>query len=239
MHPKHSLYRVRVAHADLDMCLVMKSRPRVNRIAFDEYASQRVYCGQIACAADLVEIGDDGAIELATQRIAAVRGQRLPRCLCDLGQVCMRISDLANAGRSRDIQAEAQIDDGSNDGRGLDLRPAAESLQLPREVDAPLWIGFPEIGSRPQPVVIVTAGVESFALNQLVGDRTIASVKSENEGRRERLQGLFVVLCQIALGRVDAELHERLAGRLRRCRDARHIFFRRLPELIGILTARD
>jgi hypothetical protein len=57
----------------------------------------------------------------------------------------------------------------------------AQTVKLVCKVESPARIRFPEINSRPEPIVVVFAGDEWFAGNQLLADCPVAAVIAKNK----------------------------------------------------------
>src|SRR5208337_3071326 len=134
----------------------------------------------------------------------------------------MGSSNLLDPGSSRQVQAQAQRDDRADDERFLDVQGATPS-GLASEVETAKWVGFPEIDSRTEPVVIVVALLEELAFQDSFANGPIASVVTENETRSQLMQGAAgnewlgpVVLAELAGFRIDPRpnqyLHRRFLG---------------------------
>ena len=97
-------------------------------------------------------------------------------------------SNLLDPGSGRQVQAQAQRDDRADDEWLLDVR-AAPFFGLASEVETAKWVGFPEIDSGTEPVVIVVALLEGLAFKDSFANGLIASVVAENETRSQLMQG--------------------------------------------------
>lgn len=97
------------------------------------------------------------------------------------------------AGGSGEIEAQPKVENGADYERVPDAGRFPSS-GLSREIQASLGIGFPEIDSRPQPIVIVVARVEWIAPEEPLTDLPVAAMIAKNECSRKTVQGLSVIL---------------------------------------------
>ena len=102
----------------------------------------------------------------------------------------MRVLNLFNARRCRQVKTKPEVDNRTDNRRGRDIRSPRSVLKFNREFQASAWIGFPEIDSGTEPVVIVRAFLKGFASEKPFGDGLVAPVVSENESRRQAVQFL-------------------------------------------------
>lgn len=94
-------------------------------VAFDKYAPYGIDSGVSRRPTNLVQRFNDGAIEIASQSILVVFGQFEAGFGCNLKKTFMSDFQLFNACRSRQVQTQAQIDDGSDNGWIANFGPAS------------------------------------------------------------------------------------------------------------------
>ncbi len=77
---------------------------------------------------------------------------------------------------------QTKIDHSTHHSRFLNLgRPSWPFAQCGRECQAAKRVGFPEIDAMPQPVLLIGAGDEAIAGQDLLRHGRIAAVKAEDE----------------------------------------------------------
>ena len=107
-------------------------------------------------------------------------------------------------------------------------------LEFSREFESAEGVGFPEIDSMTQPVVIVLAFLKRFAGEKPLSHVLIAPVVSEHESRRQAMQFLPVSFGDSSGGRVDPQfLKGFLCGFLGFC-NFLEVFLTRLLEPVRV-----
>lgn len=128
-----------------------------------------------------MKVIDDGAVEVATQKVVAAFIAR--ECLSlgihigfeDRESLLYRLDPVCR----QQIEAEAQIDDCADYSRLADIRPPA--LKFSRPLEAPPRVCFPKVNTRAEPVVGIFASTEILSGKQRVCYSFIASVIAEDE----------------------------------------------------------
>ena len=142
--------------------------------------------------------------------------------------------NLFNACRRRQIKAKSEIDDRPDNRRGCDIGTPEGVLQFNREFESTKRVGFPEIDSGTEPVVIVYTFLKRFAGDKPLGDGLVASVVSEHESCRQSVQFLPVSFGKLSVGRVGPQLDKSLPRGFFRFRDFLEICLTRFLEPVRI-----
>lgn len=146
----------------------------------------------------------------------------------------MRVSNLLNSRRSRQIQTKPEVDDRPDHSGLCNIRALGCVPEFGREFTSSAWIGFPEIDSVTQPIVIVLACLKRFACEKLLGHKLVTPVIPEYEGRRQSVQFLPVSFGDSSGGRVDPQfLKGFLCGFLGFC-NFLDVFLARNRKSIGV-----
>jgi hypothetical protein len=86
--------------------------------------------------------------------------------------------DGSHTGGRNQIKAKPQIDNGAHNRRCRDF-----AARPPRfgELNLPYGIGLPKIDARSEPIPIIGAGNEIFSVQEIISDRLVAAVKTEDK----------------------------------------------------------
>jgi hypothetical protein len=161
-----------------------------------------------------VEMADYGAIEateeeIVTDRVLGASGSWGPDFFHE-----RRVRSIDGRGpiRGKEIEAEAEIDDRSNDEGIRGLEKLLSVMDIGRPFEGPFGVGLPEVNTWTEPVVVVVAGLERLACKQFFSNWPLAAVVAENKRRRESMhRDLTVRLGEVAIFVHDALFDEHRA----------------------------
>ena len=215
----------RVDHANLSVCFLSESGAFIRRATFDKDAHYGRYRRLYRYLKDRVKRSDYGAVQLTQPLIGSAV---INRCLHTGSFKCAHQSlmgclDLLDSRSCRQIEAQPQIDNGSDD-RGL---PGClvSLLLLTRELKRPAGIRLPKIYPRTQPIVFILTLAERMSGQHGPRCFVAAAVVSEHERCREPVHRLLIILRQFTVGSQDAELLEL---------PCRHLFRHSISSSVGL-----
>src|SRR5262245_14788267 len=108
--PKDALYAIDVADGNLYVGSLVKTRARIDWLALYEYAAHSVDWRIGAPLAHLMNVLDNGAIEVAMKQVGRVLGQRALGGGVDAQQAFVGVSNNVDACCRCEIEAESRID---------------------------------------------------------------------------------------------------------------------------------
>ena len=161
-NPENTFDAVWVSNDNLNVCLLIKSGAWINRLAFDEDASERVHRGQVLVFKDTVEAADYRAIEISPKPVRVVLRQRNAGHRRATHQTVIRDLYPLDTRGSCQVLAQAEFYDGPDhkwfgDGGRFPFGTLAS------EGNGALGIGFPKVDSWTKPIVLVVAGPKLVA----------------------------------------------------------------------------
>ena len=120
-HSKHAFDALRVTYADLNVGLGTKPRSIKYRRAFQENAANCVYGNLICLVSDVVQHLNNRTIEIVSESIGAVFRKCASSRARDLNKPLMGAAHMLHTSRGRQIETEAQVNDGAHDCRATNL----------------------------------------------------------------------------------------------------------------------
>lgn len=169
------------------MSPLVEARSLVDRLAFDEYALDRIDGRFVLVAPDDVDHLNHRAIQSPHESVGRISGQFDTASRGGLCERAISSTNLFDSSAGREIEAQAQRYHRTNDERLLDIRRATFP-GFAGEVEAAKRVGFPEIDPGAKPVIIVVALFEGLAPQDSFANRLLASVVAEDETRSELMQ---------------------------------------------------
>ncbi len=164
------------------MCFVVESGAFVEFITFHKQSPHRLI-GQDRGVrlshflASAVKMFDDRTIEMALPFFRAdILRKRLFRKSVELDQTFVGGPYSFDPALRREVQASANVEDCTDDRRGLDVSPGQA-----RPLNSPDWVVFPEVDSWPKPVVGCLACQKLRTAQKYLGGFDTASVIGKNE----------------------------------------------------------
>lgn len=142
-----------VPDANLGVGLPLESGARVGGPSFDEYPLHRIEWRLSILTKNIMQGVDHRAVQIPPQAVLVVLGKRPWRLglAHDVLQHAVRQPDPVDSRGCGEIQADTKVDHRAHDGGMGDLRSSSSAGgQLAREIEAPLWIGLPEINPAPR-----------------------------------------------------------------------------------------
>src|SRR5262245_26927809 len=136
------------------MCLLMEARPWKDRWTFDKHSAHRVDRRQALFLQDRVQTAHHCTVGVAAQPITAVCRQWHPNRAHAFHQRLVGEPEPPNAGSGRKIETQAKLDYGPQDECLINREGLAFFAS---KIQRAPWIGFPEVDTRPKPVVLVFA----------------------------------------------------------------------------------
>lgn len=185
MHAENTVNVVLVPDADLNVCFAPETRVGVDALAFCEDATNCIERLLAVILSRLMQEPDDSAIELAESKVKTSNILGHPGA-CDVTdglevRVCLFYS-VNSVGRD-EVEAKSRIDHRANN-KGFDLPVLIcqdSTRSLPRPFESAVGIGFPEIYTWSQPIVVVLTCLKGFIPEQAFTGLAIAAVVAENE----------------------------------------------------------
>ena len=119
-------------------------------------------------------------IEVSPALIFSVRGQIHSNVLRGIHQELIRDAHPLQAARGCQVEAQAQIDDGTNNKR-LESTHFSAPGNLLGPLQTPHWIGLPEVNTGAKPIVIIVTRLERLSIQQTFSNGAVTTVVAKDE----------------------------------------------------------
>ena len=148
----------------MNVVLGAKSRGFVDRIALKEGGPDCVELRFVSLVAGCVKKFDNGAIETAKELIGATRilWQGIFRRFVEQNEITMCLLDQLDRAAVEQIEAEAEVNDGTDNRRVFDVSRFAAGLiaEITSKLERAAGVVLPKVDAMTEPIVVVFAGGE-------------------------------------------------------------------------------